>query len=120
MNEILVIGHKNLDTDSVRAAHCYAELKNQMGDKCRYTPLRCGGINKQTAFIFDTIGSTPPEMRKDITSDFKIYKGIDYSVGIVQVEATNLIKQIKYFIFTNYITNISFILIYTKTIKRDI
>lgn len=66
MEEIVVIGHKNPDTDSVCSAYCYAALKNRIDEKSHYIPLSCGTLNKQTSYIFKSIGVTPPKLSKDI------------------------------------------------------
>jgi len=58
--EILVVGHKNPDTDSVISAHAYAWLKNHLDPQHRYLAGRCGALTKQTKFIFERLGVTPP------------------------------------------------------------
>ena len=49
---ILIIGHKNPDTDSICSAIAYANLKNQI-DSNQYIPKRAGNINSETAFVLD-------------------------------------------------------------------
>lgn len=67
MPEIIVIGHKNPDSDSVCSAYAYAELKNLTdGKDNKYTPARCGNLNKQTRFIFDKFGLTAPKFVSDV------------------------------------------------------
>lgn len=38
--EIMVIGHKNPDTDSICSAICYADLKNKITGTDNYVPKR--------------------------------------------------------------------------------
>ncbi|MCX8123001.1 MAG: putative manganese-dependent inorganic diphosphatase [Spirochaetes bacterium] len=66
MEEIIVIGHKNPDTDSICAAYCYAHLKNIIDPHNRYIPYRCGNVNRQTRFVFEEAGLKPPEILKDV------------------------------------------------------
>ncbi len=66
MNEILVIGHKNPDTDSICSAYCYAALKNRLDPKEAYEAGRCGNLNRQTKFVFDTFAVPPPRFFGDI------------------------------------------------------
>lgn len=66
MSDVIIIGHKNPDSDSVCSAYGYANLKNQIDDEKRYTPARCGNLNKQTRFIFDKVGVTPPKFISDV------------------------------------------------------
>lgn len=64
--EILVVGHKNPDTDSVNSAYCYAALKNQLDPANRYVAGRCGNLNKQTKFIFDKVGAPAPNFFRSV------------------------------------------------------
>lgn len=57
--EILVIGHKNPDTDSICSALAYANLKNNLG-KDVYRAGRVGEINKETEFVLDYFGLEQP------------------------------------------------------------
>ncbi|WP_265823398.1 putative manganese-dependent inorganic diphosphatase [Geovibrio ferrireducens] len=66
MPEIYVVGHKNPDTDSIASAYGYAKLKNKLDKENIYTAARCGNLNKQTRFIFDKFGITPPVFIKDV------------------------------------------------------
>ncbi len=52
--------------DSVCSAYCYAELKNSIDKEKRYVPIRCGALNKQTRYVFDSIGVEPPALVKDV------------------------------------------------------
>ncbi|WP_022851805.1 putative manganese-dependent inorganic diphosphatase [Limisalsivibrio acetivorans] len=84
MSEILVIGHKNPDTDSIASAYCYAELKKELDKSNRYLPARCGNINKQTRYIFDRFGVTPPPFIKDVypkVSDVMTHKVVAIDVN---------------------------------------
>ena len=60
MNEIVVIGHRNPDTDSVCSAYCYAKLKQTIDKNNKYIAARCGNLNKQTRGIFDRLDIEPP------------------------------------------------------------
>ncbi len=66
MEDIIVIGHKNPDTDSICAAYCYAHLKNRVDPLNRYTAYRCGNVNRQTRFVFEEVNLQPPEILKDV------------------------------------------------------
>ncbi|MDH7553563.1 MAG: putative manganese-dependent inorganic diphosphatase [Spirochaetota bacterium] len=66
MEEIIVIGHKNPDTDSICAAYCYAHLKNRIDPHNHYTAYRCGNVNRQTRFVFEEANLQPPEIIKDV------------------------------------------------------
>lgn len=53
--EILVVGHKSPDTDSICSAIAYANLKNKLTGQ-QYTPRRAGDLNKETAFALSYFG----------------------------------------------------------------
>lgn len=66
MKDILVIGHKNPDTDSVCSAFAYAALKGAKDDQHTYRAARAGNLNKQTRYIFDKFGAQAPGFVKDV------------------------------------------------------
>ncbi len=59
--KVVVIGHRNPDTDSICAAICYAELKNREGG-LKYEPRRAGKLNRETAWVLKRFGVEPPRM----------------------------------------------------------
>ena len=63
--EILVIGHKNPDTDSIWSAIAYSELKNKLGQNTK--PVRAGELNKETEFVMDYFKSEIPALNPDIS-----------------------------------------------------
>ena len=66
MNTVYITGHRNPDMDSVCSAFCYADLKNSIDKQMRYVPIRCGALNAQTRYIFDSLGIEPPALVKDV------------------------------------------------------
>ena len=54
--EIMVIGHKNPDTDSICSAICYADLKNKITGTDNYVPKRAGHLNEETHFVLNRFG----------------------------------------------------------------
>lgn len=59
MKPILVIGHKNPDTDSICSAICYAHLKRMLTGK-DYIPCRAGQVNAETKYVLDCFDIEPP------------------------------------------------------------
>ncbi|GHU31467.1 manganese-dependent inorganic pyrophosphatase [Betaproteobacteria bacterium] len=66
MNEIIVIGHRNPDTDSACAAWSYARYKNAIDPERRYRAAVCGQLGKQAKFVFANAGVEPPSYLKDV------------------------------------------------------
>lgn len=62
---LLVIGHKNPDTDSICAAIAYARFKTDVaGEAAR--ACRAGSINSQTRYALDTFGAEDPLLLADV------------------------------------------------------
>ena len=64
---IIVIGHKNPDTDSICSAVAYANLKNLLQPGC-YVPKRAGRINNETAFVLDYFKIDTPDLIEDVNT----------------------------------------------------
>ncbi len=66
MNEILVIGHRNPDTDSICSAIGYAEFKRRTGMP-EAVAARCGDTNDRTDFVLNTFGVPAPKFVADVS-----------------------------------------------------
>ena len=85
VSEILVIGHRNPDTDSICSAIGYAEFKRLMG-MTRVIPARCGDINDRIAFVLRTFGVAPPRFVPDVSP--KVRDVMQHQVTSISPEAT--------------------------------
>lgn len=63
--DIYVFGHRNPDTDSICSALAYANLKHAQGVP-NVVAGRLGKINKETQFVLDYFGVTPPKRISDV------------------------------------------------------
>ncbi len=66
MNEILVIGHKNPDTDAICSAIGYAEFKRRTGLP-EAVAARCGDTNDRIDFVLNTFGVPAPKFIADVS-----------------------------------------------------
>jgi manganese-dependent inorganic pyrophosphatase len=66
MSEILVIGHKNPDTDAICSAIGYAEFKRRTG-MTEAVAARCGDTNDRIDFVLKTFGVLPPKFVADVS-----------------------------------------------------
>ena len=66
MSEILVIGHRNPDTDSICSAIGYAEFKRHTGLP-NAVAARCGDTNDRIDFVLKTFGVPPPRFVADVS-----------------------------------------------------
>ena len=85
-HKVVVIGHRNPDTDSICSAIAYAELKNRTSTLvCE--PRRAGKMNQETEFVLKKFGVTPPRMCTDVTPkirdvDYREMPGIPGSTSL--------------------------------------
>ena len=85
-HKVVVIGHRNPDTDSICSAIAYAELKNKTSSLvCE--PRRAGRMNQETEFVLKKFGVTPPRMCTDVNPkirdvDFREMPGINGNTSL--------------------------------------
>ena len=78
MKPVLVIGHKNPDTDSICSAICYAHLKRKLTGE-PYIACRAGAVNNETKFVLRRFGVEEPQLIESLeprVSDVQ-YRRID-------------------------------------------
>ena len=61
MKPVIVIGHKNPDSDSICSAICYANLKRKLTGR-DYIACRAGDINNETKYILETFHAEAPQL----------------------------------------------------------
>ena len=85
-HKVVVIGHRNPDTDSICSAIAYAELKNKTSDLvCE--ARRAGKMNQESEFVLKKFGVTPPRMCTDVNPkirdvDYRQMPGIPGSTSL--------------------------------------
>lgn len=93
---IIVVGHKNPDTDSVCSAIAYANLKNQITpDSC--IPKRAGNLNNETNFVLNYFKMHTPDLIEDVNTqvmdiEYRKTPGIKNTISIK--EAWNMMKEL--------------------------
>jgi len=66
MSEVLVIGHRNPDTDAICSAIGYAEFKRRTG-LTQAVAARCGDTNDRIDFVLRTFGMPAPRFVADVS-----------------------------------------------------
>ena len=66
MSEVLVIGHRNPDTDAICSAIGYAEYKRRTG-MANAIAARCGDTNDRIDFVLKTFGVPAPRFVADVS-----------------------------------------------------
>ena len=68
--KVIVIGHKNPDTDSICSAIAYADLKNRIGNVLHVA--KCAGeVNAETEFVLGYFGVDKPDYIDDVSTQVK-------------------------------------------------
>jgi len=88
-NSILIIGHKNPDSDSICAAIAYAYLKNALSTGENYVPKKAGELNKETAYVLERFGVKVPETITDVGAqlmdiEYRELEGVDSHISLKQ------------------------------------
>ena len=98
---IIVIGHKNPDTDSICSAICYADLKSKITNET-YIAKRAGHLNEETQYVLKKYDIKVPEYIKDVrpqVSDIEIRRteGVskDISVKDAALDKQQLLQKIQ-------------------------
>jgi manganese-dependent inorganic pyrophosphatase len=69
MENILIFGHKNPDTDTICSAIAYAHLKTQLGVKVE--AVRLGAVSGETQFALDTFQAEAPRLVETVANEAK-------------------------------------------------
>jgi manganese-dependent inorganic pyrophosphatase len=85
MSELLVIGHRNPDTDAICSAIAYAEYKRRTGSP-EAVAARCGDTNERIDFVLRTFGVPAPRFVADVSP--KVRDVMRTPVVSIDAEAT--------------------------------
>ncbi|ANU15063.1 Manganese-dependent inorganic pyrophosphatase [Planococcus halocryophilus Or1] len=77
MSKVLVLGHKNPDTDSICSAISYAYLKNEMGMVAE--PIRLGEVNNETLFALETFKFDQPRLVTQVAKEVEQVILVDHN-----------------------------------------
>ena len=93
---IIVIGHRNPDTDSICSAICYADLKSKITNET-YIAKRAGHLNEETQYVLKKYDIKVPEYIKDVrpqVSDIEIRRTEGVSKDISVKDAWTKMKDL--------------------------
>jgi manganese-dependent inorganic pyrophosphatase len=90
VKKVIIIGHRQPDTDSIASVTGYAAFLNH-AEPGKYVPARCGELNAETCFALETLGIKPPVLIDSIeprVSDLAIHRiSVTHDVPTVDVAA---------------------------------
>ena len=93
MSNVLVLGHKNPDTDSICSAISYAYLKNEMGMVAE--PIRLGEVNNETLFALETFKFDQPRLVTHVAKEAKQVILVDHNERQQSAEDINEVQVIE-------------------------
>lgn len=67
MAKVLIMGHRNPDTDSICSALAYADLKTRCGADVE--AVRLGSVSSETQFALDTFGVSAPRLIESVADE---------------------------------------------------
>jgi len=94
--KVLVVGHKNPDTDSICSAIAYANLKNQLSEDV-HIPKRAGEISDETKFVLEKFHVDAPDYIQDVGTqvrdiDIRKTEGVQNDISLKK--AWNLMRDL--------------------------
>lgn len=95
MSEVLVIGHRNPDTDAICSAIGYAEFKRLTGVP-EAVAARCGDTNERIDFVLRTFNTPAPKFVADVSPkvrDIMQTNVFSASAGTTAAEALGLMDE---------------------------
>ena len=93
---VLVVGHRNPDTDSICSAIAYAYLKNKINPALHYEPRRAGALSSETKFVLSYFGFAAPDLCGDVSpqvEDLSIRRVDGVSGSMSMKDAWNLMRD---------------------------
>ena len=95
MSDILVIGHRNPDTDAICSAIGYAEFKRRTGLPGAIA-ARCGDTNERIDFVLNTFGVPAPKFVADVSPkvrDVMVSQVISVPLGATVAAALGVMDE---------------------------
>ncbi|HPD10624.1 MAG TPA: putative manganese-dependent inorganic diphosphatase [Methanoregulaceae archaeon] len=100
MEKVLVLGHRQPDTDSIGSVIGYGALLNHASPG-RYVPARCGELSQETTWALETFGVEPPLLVEDV-----VPRVADLSISRISVAVDVPVADIAALMDTHDIRNV--------------
>ncbi|RXY98987.1 manganese-dependent inorganic pyrophosphatase [Fictibacillus sp. S7] len=77
MENVLIFGHKNPDTDTICSALVYADLKTKLGVNAE--AVRLGEVNGETQYALDQFGASAPRLVETVANEVEKVILVDHN-----------------------------------------
>ncbi|WP_048602019.1 manganese-dependent inorganic pyrophosphatase [Rubeoparvulum massiliense] len=104
-NKVLVLGHKNPDTDSICSTIAYAALKQKLGMDAE--PVRLGEISNETQFILDYFKVPLPRLVETVSNEVKQVILVDHNErqqSVDDLEQVQILEVVDHHRIANFAT----------------
>lgn len=93
MGKLLILGHKNPDTDSICSAIAYAELKSKLGVSVE--PVRLGDVSSETQFALNHFGVQAPRLVETVANEVAQVILVDHNERQQSVSDLDLVQVVE-------------------------
>ncbi|WP_078382415.1 manganese-dependent inorganic pyrophosphatase [Sutcliffiella halmapala] len=106
MAKVLVLGHKNPDTDSICSAIAYAELKKQLGMDAE--PVRLGELNGETEYALKHFNAEVPRLVEAVSNEVQEVILVDHNErqqSVSDIDQVRVLEVIDHHRIANFETS---------------
>lgn len=106
MDNIMIFGHKNPDTDSICSTLVYTDLKTQLGSNVQ--PARLGELNKETEYVLNYLNLKAPKLIKEVPEDISGVILVDHNEfqqSVDNIKDVKILEVIDHHRISNFETN---------------
>lgn len=105
MEQTLIFGHKNPDTDTICSAIAYAELKKALGQQVE--AVRLGEVNGETQYALDKFGAQAPRLIEKAAGEAKNVILVDHNErqqSVADIDQVKVVEVIDHHRIANFET----------------
>jgi len=105
MEQTLIFGHKNPDTDTICSAIAYAELKKALGQQVE--AVRLGEVNGETQYALDKFGVQAPRLIEKAAGEAKHVILVDHNErqqSVADIDQVKVVEVIDHHRIANFET----------------
>src|SRR5699024_1126337 len=106
MDNIMIFGHKNPDTDSICSTLVYTDLKTQLGSNVQ--PARLGELNKETEYVLNYLNLKAPKLITEVPEDISgviIVEHNEFQPSVDNIKDVRILEVIDYHRMSSFETN---------------
>ena len=104
MENTLVFGHQNPDTDSITSSIVMANLENALGNSCK--ACRLGKLNKESQYVLNFLNVKEPELITNLAENTEVIL-VDHNSFLQSaegIEKADILKVVDHHNITNFET----------------